>query len=266
MTSYSQTGKILSKEEERLQNITEGKEKSQEVELVFRETEEELFQACYDPKEKRSFFAIYNRETGEVSYDDLRVEGLRDEKPRLLKPIFNDLVEKKAVLLPTKAEDYGSEAELVQEIQDFIHKYLDVEPFWENLGAQYVLLSHTYDGLTIVPYIRALGDWGTAKTRLILTIGMCCYMPMKGSGATTSAAVKRMIEKHKGTLIIDEGDFKDSGEAADIIKIFNTGFENESPVISCEPEGRGEYEPKAYRTFCPKLISSRKRWKDKALE
>ena len=31
---------------------------------------------------------------------------------------------------------------------------------------------------SVAPYLRALGDYGTGKTRFIQTVGVLCYRPM----------------------------------------------------------------------------------------
>src|SRR5438093_9353204 len=38
----------------------------------------------------------------------------------------NNLIQNEVVLLPSEPEEYGTEEELVQEIQAFIHRYVDV--------------------------------------------------------------------------------------------------------------------------------------------
>ena len=58
-----------------------------------------------------------------------------------------------------------------------------------------------------------------APTRFLDTLGYLHYKPIATSGATTSAPVFRIIDKWKGTLIMDEADFQKSDEAQDIIKI-----------------------------------------------
>ncbi|NIQ03928.1 MAG: hypothetical protein GWM98_29235, partial [Nitrospinaceae bacterium] len=45
-----------------------------------------------------------------------------------------------------------SEKVLVQEIQAFIHRYVDVSPLFERLASYYVLFTWIYDGFNELPY------------------------------------------------------------------------------------------------------------------
>jgi hypothetical protein len=67
----------------------------------------------------------------------------------------------------------------------------------------------------------------------------------------------------KGTLILDEADFKFSDMTADIVKILNTGYQKGTPVLRCKPN---TFDPEAFDVFGPKVIATRETFKDKALE
>jgi len=45
------------------------------------------------------------------------------------------------VLLPSEPEEYGTEAELLFEIQDFIHRYVGVSVLFEKIASYYILFS-----------------------------------------------------------------------------------------------------------------------------
>jgi len=53
----------------------------------------------------------------------------------------NNLIQHEVVLLPSQPEEYGSEENLVNEIQAFIHRYVDVSPLFEKIATYYVLFS-----------------------------------------------------------------------------------------------------------------------------
>jgi hypothetical protein len=168
------------------------------------------------------------------------------------------------ILFPSRATEYGTEARLIADIQDFIHRYLDISPFFEQIAAYYVLLSWTYDAFNEVPYLRALGDYGSGKTRFLLVIGSLCYKPIFAGGATTVSPIFRMLDAHRGTLIFDEADFRFSDSTADIVKILNNGYARGFPVL--RTEGKGTFEVKTFEVFSPKVIATRNTFKDKALE
>jgi hypothetical protein len=118
--------------------------------------------------------------------------------------------------------------------------------------------------LNTLEYLRALGDYGTGKTRLEDVVGGLCYRPIFVSGATGAAPIFRLIEQWKGTLIIDESDFTDSTEHALIIKILNMGFEKGKNVIRCDSENYDRLHH--HGVFGPKIIASRRTFDDQALE
>jgi hypothetical protein len=178
----------------------------------------------------------------------------------------NNLLVHEVVLLPSEPEDYGTQAELVREIQDFIHEHVDVTPTFEQLASYYVLFTWLYDSFNELPYLRLRGDTGSGKTRCLLTIGSLCYKPIFASGASTVSPLFRILDSFRGTLIVDEGDFRYSDETAEIIKILNNGNARGFPVLRSESVNGKEFDPRAYSVFGPKLISTRNYFQDRALE
>jgi hypothetical protein len=118
-----------------------------------------------------------------------------------------------------------------------------------------------------LPYLRLKGDPGCGKTRFLLTVGSLCYKPIFASGASTVSPIFRILDIFRGTLIIDEGDFRSSDDKADVIKILNNGNGRGIPVLRSEVTGNDkEYNPKAYHVFGPKIISTHGFFQDRALE
>lgn len=169
------------------------------------------------------------------------------------------------VLLPSGCADYGSQAELIGEIKSFIHRYSETSPFWEDIEAYYVLMTWVYDRFTAVPYFRVLGEPGTGKSRTLQIMGHLSYKGIFAGGAVTSSPLFRLIEVYRGTLVIDEADYKASASWVDIIKILNCGYMRGVPVLRSEKVG-DTFEPRAYDVYGPKIIGNRKRFEDRALE
>ena len=138
------------------------------------------------------------------------------------------------VLLPSACMAYGSQDELVAEIKAFIHRYADVSAFREDLTAHFVLMTWLYDLFTAVPYLRFLGEPGTGKSRMLQVAGHLAYKGIFAGGATTSSPLFRLIEVYRGTLVIDEADYKSSDAWVDIIKILNAGYMKGVPVLRSE--------------------------------
>jgi hypothetical protein len=194
-----------------------------------------------------------------VPFLDASSERLVPYSPR------NNLLKHEVVLLPSGIEEYGTEAELIGDIRGFIHRYVDVTPLFEEIATYYVLLTWIYDAFNELPYLRVRGDFGSGKTRFLLTVGSLCCKPIF-AGASTVSPLFRILDAFRGTLVIDEGDFRMSDEKAEIVKILNNGNARGFPVLRSEAVGRKEFDPRAYTVFGPKLVATRKFFEDRALE
>jgi hypothetical protein len=93
-------------------------------------------------------------------------------------PIYDDLLVKRAVILPSNIEEYGDTKQLEQDIDTYIQKWLDISDEHRQKAVWYVLLTWMIDKLHTIPYLRALGDYGCGKTRYLDVIGGICYKPM----------------------------------------------------------------------------------------
>ncbi len=216
-----------------------------------------LYEQVYDIKTNKVRFAF--KEKGIVKYTDaFFFQGLEHH------PLNGEELQKQVILLPDMVEPYTNITDLIKELKDFIHEYVDVPEQYETFSAWYVLLSWVYNKLNTINYMRVMGDTGLGKTRYMDTVGNICYKPMRIAGAVGAPPIFRLIQKWKGTLLLDESDFGDKDEAADIIKILNCGFQKGMAVIRCDKQDPDTL--KFFDCFCPKIISSRKPFSDIALE
>lgn len=220
-----------------------------------------IVEMVYDPINSKSSFIIFNN--GEIKKEILIAIGNMDYVP--LYP-NNSLLKNKVILFPSDVGNFESEELLISEIKSFIHKYLDISPFFEKIATYYVMFTWIYDCFNELPYLRALGDYGCGKTRFLQVIGSVCNKPMFAGGATTTSPVFRIIEQIRGTLILDEADFRFSDTKSEIIKILNNGFSKGFPVLRTEANKNGEWGLKTFDVFGPKIIATRERFQDRALE
>ncbi len=221
-----------------------------------------VVEMVHRPKEGRTAFVVWEK-------DAWRLAGQVElDLHRLAVPYspHNNILRHEVVLLPSEPEEYGSEADLLAEIQAFIHRYVDVGPLFEKIAVYYVLLSWVYEGFNELPYLRLKGDPGSGKTRFLLTVGSLCYKPIFASGASTVSPLFRILDAFRGTLIIDEADFRLSDERAEIVKILNNGNAKGFPVLRSEASPTREFNPRAYAVFGPKLVATRRPFEDRALE
>src|SRR5882724_11602418 len=221
-----------------------------------------VLEMLYEPRDKKTAFALWK----DGSWTQVAQWQASEHIHLVPYTPENNLIKNGVVLFPSIPQEYGSEKELIFEIQNFIHSYLDVSELYEKIATFYVLLSWLYDGFNELPYLRARGDLGSGKTRFLQVIGSLCYKPIFATGASTVSPIFRIIDAIRGTLIIDEGDFRMSDEKAEIIKILNNGNAKGFPVLRSELVNKHEYDPRAFAVFGPKIISTRGYFEDRALE
>jgi len=102
------------------------------------------------------------------------------------------------------------------------------------------------------------------KSRSLDVIGRLSYKPMMLSGAVTPAPIYRLIRRFRGTLILEEADFRESSEKSEVITILNCGFERNRPIIRCSLDNPDNLE--ILPCFGPKVFATRFRFNDVALE
>lgn len=221
-----------------------------------------IVELLYDPTDHRTSFAVWreNKWTLEKSI------ALGNEPSLIPYSAKNNLIKNHVILFPSVPEEYSSEEELIASIRTFIHRYVDVSPLFEKIASYYVLFSWVYDGFNELPYLRLQGDYGSGKTRFLLTVGSLCYKPVFASGASTVSPIFHILDAFRGTLIIDEGDFRASDEKAEIVKILNNGNVKGFPVLRCEVSKNNEFNPRAFNVFGPKIVATRSYYQDRALE
>jgi hypothetical protein len=179
----------------------------------------------------------------------------------------NNLLAHRVVLLPSGADEYGTKSELLSRVLAFLHRYVDLTPVFAQVVAHYVLLTWVYDAFQEVPYLRVRGEPGSGKTRLLRVAGSICCRPIFASGASTVSPIFRLLDSVRGTLVLDEADFRVSDDKAMITKILNNGHAKGFPVLRSEQQGPGqEFNPRAYHVFGPKIVASRGGYDDRALE
>lgn len=221
-----------------------------------------MAELIYDKEEERTAFAMWRGGAWSIE------ETIEMDSGDHLVPFSpkNNLIRNDVVALPSEPVEYGSEEALVGEITDFIHRYLEVSEPFERIASYYVLLTWLYDAFKEMPYLRFQGDYGTGKTRALLTVGALCYKAFFASGASTVSPIFHILDAFRGTLIFDEADFRFSDEKAEIVKILNNGNVDGLPVLRTIQDRQKEFNPRAFKVFGPKIVAMRGSYDDKALE
>jgi len=222
-----------------------------------------LVELFYKPNEFRTYLAVRYPD-GQVS--DLMEKVMIDGRKYV--PIYpTSVILKGIVSLPTELGEEMSEDELLAITRLQINRYFDFggDDFFSEVSPLYVPFTYIYDGFMEVSYFRALGDYGTGKTRFLKTIGKICYRPIYMSGGSSAASIYHLLDLYRGTLVLNEGDFTNSDEASIIAKILNGGTENGESITKMRGTME-KMEVEAYNVFGPKVIATRKEFNDYAIK
>lgn len=221
-----------------------------------------MLELVYDPEKRRTDFAVWRGYSWSIE------EAFEMQAGERLVPFSpnNNLIRNEVVLLPSVPREFDSEQALLSEIQGFIHRYVDLRPVFEQIASHYVLLTWLYDAFNEMPYLRLRGDWGSGKTRALMTLGSLCYKGFFASGASTVSPIFHILDAFGGTLILDEADFRFSDEKAEIVKILNNGNVRGVPVLRTMMNRQREFNPQAFQVFGPKIVASRGTYQDQGLE
>jgi hypothetical protein len=221
-----------------------------------------MIELVYDPEKRRTAFAVWRGGSWSIeqAFETTAGERLVPFSPS------NNLIRNEVVLLPSVPQEFGGEQALLSEIQGFIHRYVDFRPVFEQIASYYVLLTWLYDAFNEMPYLRLRGDWGSGKTRALMTVGSLCYKSFFASGASTVSPIFHILNAFGGTLILDEADFRFSDEKAEIVKILNNGNVRGVPVLRTMMNRQREFNPLAFQVFGPKIVASRGTYHDQGLE
>lgn len=229
--------------------------------VALRTADGSIAEQVYEADTGRSVFAVWR--AGTWSLERELAVGAERYVPFSAR---NNLIRFGTLLLPSAPEEYGDEEVLLAELRGYVHRYIDVSPEFEQLACYYVLLSWLYDAFNELPYLRLRGDYGSGKTRCLLVIGAVCYRPFFASGASTISPIFHTLDAFRGTLVMDEGDFRFTDEKAEITKILNNGNVKGMPVLRTVVGYKGQYDARAFQVFGPKLMATRGYYDDQALE
>lgn len=208
---------------------------------------------------EQSAFVEYNISTGETK----TVSHIMQSETKII-PQQGEELSLGAIKLSSGVTEYGNTLSLLREVEAHTFRYLDVSNAFRKFAAYYILLSWLYDKFSTLPYIRAIGDTGCGKSRLLDVVGLLCYKPTLVSGCITPAPIYRMLKRWNGTMILDEADLQNSDEYSEVVKILNCGFERGRPVIRATKDNPDKLQ--FLPTFGPKVFATRRRFKDPALE
>jgi len=226
-------------------------------EQVFYETETHLYEQV--TQDGVHFFAAYEKETQKVTY----VKTIDFPNVSIV-PVQGEETSQYVIRFPSGAMDYGDTLKLKNEVRDHIKYYVDLDEQDLEYCSWYVVGTWVYDKLSTVAYLRFLGYTGVGKSRALDVIGQLCFRPLMMAGAVTPAPIYREIRKFRGTIILEEADFRETTEKSEVVTILNCGIERNRAVLRCSGDDNNVIE--VLPTFGPKVFATRSEFDDKALE
>ncbi len=207
-------------------------------------------------------FALYDPSACTTEYTGRIADG-----DNVYVPLADDFLSASGgMYMPSCVEEYGSEKELDREIEEYLHRFIDLPARELKLTAKYIRLTYICDKLQELSYLRAIGERGNGKSRFILATGLACYRPVILVNVS-AAVLYRMIDQYHPTLIIDEANAaQNSDDAAAMLQVLNAGFQRGAKVMRCEAKTSGGYDIKTYDPFGAKIIASLKTGESQAFE
>lgn len=202
-----------------------------------------------------------------LEWDDM------EDKPHVYVCPFDEAVYKGAVLLADAHDVPGSlfgappsPGDLLTEIMEFARDYVDLPEEDMLLSSAYVMLSYLQDSFYALPFLRFRGDTGSGKTRALYVFGTLTYKVLCAGGSATPAGMRRLLDKWRGSLAVDEADFNRSDERQDVTKMLNARNEKGefSNYIACDKNDPRDVD--VMRLFGATTLATRKSFDDKALE
>ncbi len=221
------------------------------------ETVETSFKVLSDGRiveQIRGGFAVYNPDANEHEI----LESAADSDGVTYTPVSDALFFDGGLHIADDLTEYGTEKELISEIEKYLLKYLDLQPLFLKLTALYILFTYIFDKFLELSYINATGDAGSGKSRFGLAMALASR---RGLVLITPSAssVFRIVDKFQPTLFLDEFNSADSDDAAAIIQILNAGFQRTGKIPRQLGTSDGSFKTELFDPFCPKIIGSLKK-------
>ena len=188
--------------------------------------------------------------------------------PRLFKPVeCYDDVDDKFVFFPQRPAEYGGDDKLDKEIFAFLDAWCDYPKSFKLLDVAFVKLTWVSDWLHTVPYRRALGEYGTGKSRWAECILALSRYGFKQGATATVAGVYRKSDRYRGVQGFDENDYGGDAKISGTIQlVLNAGYKKSSGFVSRQVKSGLDFIDKSYNCFGPKVIAARSTFSDLATE
>lgn len=145
---------------------------------------------------------------------------------------------------------------LLESLEQHFRRYLAIDPRLPFVLALWSLATFLFECFDAFPYLAITSPAKRCgKTRLAELLELVCANPLRTVGITP-AALFRIIEKQKPSLIIDEAEtLRGKDEHTHTLReILNAGYRAGQTVLRCVGSSEGGYKVEQFETYCPKVI------------
>lgn len=153
-------------------------------------------------------------------------------------------------------ENYENIDTLYQNIYDFIRDYIDfTDDAFYHIFTAFVISSWRLEDFDSIPYLMFLGEFASGKTRCLEVLRELCYRAIKTS-SVTSAAVVRLLERYRVTLLVDETDTLNNESKFELVAILNSGYKIDDYYIRAKSETNDDnIDLEFWRTYGLKALA-----------
>jgi putative DNA primase/helicase len=203
-------------------------------------------------------FAVYDPQTDTFDYAEFV-----EDAGVIYKPSENT----GDMFLPDNLTEYGTEAELDRRIEEVYRRYCDAPDRAIKVASKYVRMTYITDLLNEVPYLKAVGEPGSGKSRFCAVGVSMSYHPVS-IVSITQAVLFRLVDECNPSLFIDEFNPKAGGEDIEgIMQVLLAGFQRTAKVYRTEePDADGKRKVRSYSAFGAKYLAGLKATDSPALE
>ena len=204
----------------------------------------------------RGGFAVFDPATGEHEITD----AVEDADGTSYTPIDDEILQKDGgIFLADDLVDYGTQSELITEVENYLHNNVDITPHYRRITALYILFTYIFDKVLELPYLNPTGDAGSGKSRFGRTAVLASRRGMLLT-APSAASIFRIVDEFKPTLFVDEFNSDDSNDDTKaLIQILNSGFQFGNLIPRQVPALDGKFKTKLFDGYCCKVFGSLKK-------
>jgi len=144
-------------------------------------------------------------------------------------------------------------------IASLFKKYVDFKnPIEIDIVVLWCMGSYIYYLFSAYAYINFYGVKGTGKTQVMTLSSYIAFNAMLASSISASALF-RLVEATRCTVGLDEAENlrkpKDP-DSVEILRLLKAGYKKGAAVHKTETDAEGNYIPKKYEVYSPKMIAS----------